>query len=90
MLHYGRVNPPSYNLNRVTTKTAIFIGENDDLATFPDAKHLARVLPNVMRLKLLDFPGECLPHEFWKTVYDYFGFNFNIQVCNHIVVIISC
>ena len=58
MLHYGTENPPSYNLSRVTAKTAIFIGEDDELATFQDAKHLASLLPNVIKLKLLDFPGE--------------------------------
>jgi hypothetical protein len=41
----------------VTAKTAIFIGEADDLATLPDAKHLATLLPNVIHFELLKFPG---------------------------------
>ena len=55
--HYGQDEPPTYNLSRVTTKTAIFIGEADDLATMPDAQKLATLLPNVIHIEKLKFPG---------------------------------
>ena len=54
---YGSPTPPPYNLTQVTAKTFIFIGEADDIATWPDANHLAKLLPNVAKIELLKFPG---------------------------------
>jgi hypothetical protein len=45
-------------LSLITAKTAIYIGEGDDLATLPDAKTLASLLPNVFHFELLKFPGD--------------------------------
>ena len=51
-------------MSLITTKTAIYIGEGDDLATLPDAKTLASLLPNVFHLELLKFPGNNSKHFF--------------------------
>jgi len=59
-LLYGSSKPPSYNLTLVTAKTFIFVGENDDISTWPDAQQLAQVLPNVARIELLKFRGKLI------------------------------
>jgi len=41
----------------VTAPTAIYSGDQDDLATVTDVEKLASILPNVIHYELVDLPG---------------------------------
>ncbi|XP_063367969.1 lipase 1-like [Cydia amplana] len=51
VLVYGEINPPEYDLRKVSTKAAILYGENDMMATMEDVHHLGRLLPNLVCIK---------------------------------------
>jgi len=46
--HYNQTSPPLYNPSAVSVPTAIFYGDDDDLADPTDVKHLLSLLPNVV------------------------------------------
>ncbi|XP_026752828.2 lipase 1-like [Galleria mellonella] len=50
---YGTTDPPEFDLGKVTAKTALFVGENDFLATIEDVDTLNSQLPNVVKYLLL-------------------------------------
>ncbi|CAL8120119.1 unnamed protein product [Orchesella dallaii] len=45
---YGSEQPPEYDLKKVTTKVALFYGQNDWLAVPKDVLELSKALPNVV------------------------------------------
>ena len=75
MEHYGSVVPPLYDLSKVVAPTAVFIGENDDLATVSGGLKLSSMLPNCFHSEVLDYPG-CSHFDFalgldaGKIIYD--------------------
>ena len=51
---YGFEAPPVYNVSKVTTPVALFVGNEDVLSTVEDVKNLATNLPNVLLLEVLE------------------------------------
>ena len=45
---YGSVEPPHYDLKKVTAPTKVFVGDGDFLSTVMNAKKLSNALPNSM------------------------------------------
>lgn len=45
---YGSPTPPAYDLNSVTIKVALLVGENDKVSTLEDVALLKNRLPNVV------------------------------------------
>ncbi|XP_026468933.1 lipase 3-like [Ctenocephalides felis] len=58
---YGFPEPPDYDLSKITTPVALYIGPNDNTGTPEDAEILASLLPNV----ILNFLG---PGPNWSHV----------------------
>ncbi len=54
---YGQETPPAYDLSKVSTKMAIYIGDKDDTSTYPDGEVLASALPNAIRLETVGLVG---------------------------------
>jgi len=46
--HYGQAIPPEYDMKKITTKVALFYGDNDLLADKKDVAWLATQLPNLV------------------------------------------
>ncbi|XP_068633502.1 lipase 1-like [Battus philenor] len=57
---YGNPVPPTYDLNNVTMKVALFVGANDKLSTIEDVGVLKDALPNVVRNLIM--PREKMNH----------------------------
>ncbi|KAK7076518.1 hypothetical protein SK128_021905 [Halocaridina rubra] len=53
---YGQTEPPSYQLNKVTSPVALIWSKNDWLASPKDVLHLLAKLPNVVHLKMIQDP----------------------------------
>ncbi|EDW76558.1 uncharacterized protein Dwil_GK14601, isoform A [Drosophila willistoni] len=53
---YGSINPPTYKLENVQAKVALYYGQNDWLAQPEDVEDLDRMLPNVVSKYLVDYP----------------------------------
>ncbi|XP_039502057.1 lipase 3 isoform X1 [Drosophila santomea] len=51
---YGTIEPPSYHLENVRAKVALYYGQNDWLAPPEDVEMLYRKLPNVVEKYLVD------------------------------------
>lgn len=60
MAHYGRSEPPAYDVRKITAPVALIYGKNDALANGEDALELSRRLPNVATLEPV--PHECFAH----------------------------
>uniref|UniRef100_A0A2P2I6Z9 Lipase n=1 Tax=Hirondellea gigas TaxID=1518452 RepID=A0A2P2I6Z9_9CRUS len=54
--HYGQLTPTEYDLTKVRTPIALFVGLNDYLADRRDVDKLNSLLPNVIRYKFLNYP----------------------------------
>ncbi|CAL8103706.1 unnamed protein product [Orchesella dallaii] len=46
---YGQVNPPEYDISKITAPVALYWGENDWLGVKSDVYRLAEQLPNIQR-----------------------------------------
>lgn len=57
MVRYGQVDPPPMDFSLITTPTALFVGDSDDLATVADNEVLASRLPNLLENHLVDYSG---------------------------------
>uniref|UniRef100_A0A1L8DPY2 Lipase n=2 Tax=Nyssomyia neivai TaxID=330878 RepID=A0A1L8DPY2_9DIPT len=53
---YGSINPPSYELSKVTAPVTIYYAQNDWLSSIEDVEHLAQKLPNVSGKFLISAP----------------------------------
>ncbi|XP_047996241.1 lipase 1-like [Leguminivora glycinivorella] len=51
---YKSFGPPDYDLNKVTTRIALYLGRNDPFAKIKDAELLKEILPNVVEFKIID------------------------------------
>ncbi len=54
---YGVPEPPLYDFTKITTPTAIWAGDKDDLADVEDVKRLVEVLPNVSHFEVVPYEG---------------------------------
>ncbi|XP_063627478.1 lipase 1-like [Cydia splendana] len=75
--HYGYVVPPDYNLHQVTTKVALFVGENDVLCTVKDVDILRSILPNVVHYHIME-------DKVWNHIDFTLGNDMNITLFPHI------
>ena len=57
LIRYGQEEPIAMDLSLVTTPTALFVGNADQLATLADNEILASRLPNLLGLHLVDYDG---------------------------------
>ncbi|XP_053609884.1 lipase 1-like [Plodia interpunctella] len=53
---YGSVNPPPYNLSKVTFDVVMYCGANDLVSTLEDVSILESQLPNVVKREVIDYP----------------------------------
>ncbi|XP_059061820.1 lipase member K-like [Achroia grisella] len=56
LVKYGALNPPKYDLSKVTMKVALFVGFNDYVASIEGADILNAELPNVVEYTILPRP----------------------------------
>ena len=54
---YGTSTPPSYDLSKIQTPVAIWVGDKDYLVDIQDVDYLVSVLPNVKHYETVDIPG---------------------------------
>ncbi|KAL9707287.1 hypothetical protein quinque_010805 [Culex quinquefasciatus] len=54
LYEYGQVEPPAYNLTRVTTPVVLHYGANDYMAHVDDVRRLATQLPNLLESHLIE------------------------------------
>ncbi|KAI4469876.1 lysosomal acid lipase-related [Holotrichia oblita] len=57
VLRYGRLDPPTYDLDKVTAKIALYYSQNDWLAQPQDVRRLRDELPNVVVDHLVIYEG---------------------------------
>jgi len=50
---YGQPTPVEYDVTRIRTPVALFIGEEDELADPVDSKKLAQKLPNLVNYQVV-------------------------------------
>ncbi|XP_045479517.1 lipase 3-like [Harmonia axyridis] len=50
---YGQSIPPEYNLTNVVTPVALHYARKDKATGYKDVEHLAKILPNCIRLSLV-------------------------------------
>ena len=74
----GSINPPPYNIEKIVTPTALFVGEVDSLGDIADNNHLAQVLPNVFHHEVIQDYGHVsfsvsysAPEKVYKTIISY-------------------
>lgn len=48
LIHYGRTEPPAYNVTKITAPTAAYYAKNDFFAAVTDVQKLIKQLPNVV------------------------------------------
>nr|XP_018906038.1 PREDICTED: gastric triacylglycerol lipase-like [Bemisia tabaci] len=54
--HYNSVTPPKYDLNQITVPISLHYSSNDALAAVLDVQRLAKGLPNLINMQLVDDP----------------------------------
>ena len=57
VIRYGQAEPPAMDFSLITTPTALFVGDADDLACVADNEVLASRLPNLLGNHLVDYEG---------------------------------
>ncbi|CAH0390745.1 unnamed protein product [Bemisia tabaci] len=51
--YYGTIEPPQYNLTKVTVPSCIYYGANDYFVDFESIERLSKILPNVVKKKMV-------------------------------------
>ncbi|XP_030767117.1 lipase 3-like [Sitophilus oryzae] len=68
LIRYGSLEPPSYNVSKITCPVAAYYGKNDFFVATKDVEHLFQQLPNVVVSHLLEY--EAFNHLDFVTAID--------------------